>query len=352
MRKRCPSSASLTAIRPPSPRAKRFFVGKKLKVEAMLVAIPPAPNACAASSITGRPKPLRSGAGRPKRCTGMIVLVWPESLRSTSAGSRFSVAGSMSAKTGVAPRRAIASAVALNVNAGQITSSPGPTPSASSTRTSASVPLAQLTVSCVPSSSAASRSKASTSGPKMNRPVSSVRANASCSFGISGAYCALTSTWGIDMAGSHRSRAAPAQCPQGDRREDREHDGDLDEAEVVVQRVPVPPERPAGAREHEAPDRVADQREHVVAGKRALENTGRDRHEGAGHGRDTTDEHGPRVPALEPSLGALELLRRQVEPPATALEERTAAALADPPADVGADLVADDAREHDREVRG
>ena len=34
----------------------------------------------------------------------------------------------MSAKTGVAPRRAIASAVAKNVNAGQITSSPGADP--------------------------------------------------------------------------------------------------------------------------------------------------------------------------------------------------------------------------------
>jgi hypothetical protein len=39
----------LTAIRPPSPRPNRFFVGKKLKVEAMLVAIPGDPNACAAS---------------------------------------------------------------------------------------------------------------------------------------------------------------------------------------------------------------------------------------------------------------------------------------------------------------
>jgi len=46
---RSASSASLTATRPPSPSAKRFFVGKKLKVDAMLVAIPPAPNACAAS---------------------------------------------------------------------------------------------------------------------------------------------------------------------------------------------------------------------------------------------------------------------------------------------------------------
>ena len=50
------ASASLTAIRPPSPSAKRFFDGKKLNVETTLVAIPCEPNACAASSISGRPK--------------------------------------------------------------------------------------------------------------------------------------------------------------------------------------------------------------------------------------------------------------------------------------------------------
>ena len=71
---------------------------------------------------------------------------------------------------------------------------------ASSTSTSASVPFAQLTVSSTPSCAAASRSNASTSGPKMNFPESSVRANASFSSGISGAYCALTSTWGIAIS--------------------------------------------------------------------------------------------------------------------------------------------------------
>ena len=114
MRSRSASSASLTAIRPPSPSANRFLVGKKLNVEAMLVAIPVAPKACAASSITGRPKRRSSstGAGRPNRCTGMSAFVRGVILRSTSAGSMLSVTGSMSAKTGVAPTRAIASAVA------------------------------------------------------------------------------------------------------------------------------------------------------------------------------------------------------------------------------------------------
>ena len=107
------------------------------------------------------------------------------------------MAGSMSAKTGVAPRRAIASAVAKNVNAGQITSSPAPIPSASSASTSASVPFATPIVCSTPRYSAASRSNPSTSGPKMKRPLSSARANASFSSGMNGAYCALTSTSGI-----------------------------------------------------------------------------------------------------------------------------------------------------------
>ena len=42
----------------------------------------------------------------------MIAFVRGVTLRATSAGSRLSVSGSMSAKTGVAPSRAIASAVA------------------------------------------------------------------------------------------------------------------------------------------------------------------------------------------------------------------------------------------------
>ena len=76
--------------------------------------MPAAPNACAASSISGSPSAASSasGAGRPNRCTGMIAFVRGVIRAATSSGSRFSVTGSMSAKTGVAPTRAIASAVA------------------------------------------------------------------------------------------------------------------------------------------------------------------------------------------------------------------------------------------------
>ena len=61
------SSASLTATSPPSPRPNRFFVGKKLNVEAMLVAMPREPNACAASSTIGRPNRRSSPSGRAGR---------------------------------------------------------------------------------------------------------------------------------------------------------------------------------------------------------------------------------------------------------------------------------------------
>ena len=85
------------------------------------------PKACAASSTIGRPNAASSssGAGRPNRCTGMIAFVRAVSLPLDVGRVEVQRPGSMSAKTGVAPTRAIASAVAKNVNAGQITSSPG-----------------------------------------------------------------------------------------------------------------------------------------------------------------------------------------------------------------------------------
>ena len=58
-----------------------------------------------------------------------------------AAGSSVSVSRSTSASTGTAPVCTIASIVAKNVCAGAITSSPGPTPHASSAANSASVPF-------------------------------------------------------------------------------------------------------------------------------------------------------------------------------------------------------------------
>src|SRR5579884_4013371 len=129
-------------------------------------------------------------------------------------------------------------------------------PSASSTSTSASVPLAQLTVSGTPSSSAHSRSNASTSGPKMNRPDSMVRAKASFSSSASGAYCARTSTCGIGMARAHRRRPPAADGQVRDEQHDQHDDRDLDVGEVVVELRVAGAEPPADPGEHEAPDRV------------------------------------------------------------------------------------------------
>ncbi len=67
-------------------------------------------------------------AGRPTWWTGMIALVRGVIARSAATGSRLQVAGSMSAKTGVAPHCQTALAVAMKLSDGTITSSPGPTP--------------------------------------------------------------------------------------------------------------------------------------------------------------------------------------------------------------------------------
>ena len=54
----------------------------------------------------------RTSSGRPNRWTGTIARVRSVTFAAASSRSRLSVAGSMSAKTGVAPRRTIDSAVA------------------------------------------------------------------------------------------------------------------------------------------------------------------------------------------------------------------------------------------------
>ena len=85
-----------------------------------------------------------------------------------SAGSRLSVAGSTSAKTGMPPASTTASAVAKKVKAGTITSSPAFTPSARRARTSASVPFATPTHPAAPKNSANALSNSRTSGPCTN----------------------------------------------------------------------------------------------------------------------------------------------------------------------------------------
>jgi len=63
-----------------------------------------------------------------------------EMAASIAVGSMLKVASSMSTKTGVAPTRAMLSAVAKKLNGVVTTSSPAPMPSARSAITNASVP--------------------------------------------------------------------------------------------------------------------------------------------------------------------------------------------------------------------
>src|SRR5579862_3221855 len=280
----------------------------------------------------------------------MIAFVLDVIRRSTSAGSMLSDCGSMSANTGTAPRRATASAVAKNVNEGQITSSPSPMPSASSAITIASVPFATPTVCSTPRYAAASRSKPSTSGPKMKRPDSRVRANASLSSGISGAYCALTSTWGIGGTASHGNRAATAQYQIRRQQHDSRNEHVLDVVHVVPCRVPARPDRPADPAEAGAEGGDADDGKRNEAPELQLEEARRDRDERPDQRRREAERHRDRAEACEPAFGALDPRRRDVQIATVSLEQRTPAVEADRPAGNGADAVAGDAGDHEREV--
>ena len=82
----------------------------------------------------------RSG-DNPYNATGMTALLREEMQLSTLLGSRLKVRGSMSAKTGIAPACSTANEVLDIVRGGTITSSPEPTPAATSAECSVAVPL-------------------------------------------------------------------------------------------------------------------------------------------------------------------------------------------------------------------
>ena len=122
-RTRSARSALPETTMPASPKAGKFLVGKNENVARspkLPAPRPPsvAPKACAASSITARPwRPATSrrpgmSAGPPKTCTATMARLRSVTAASTDCGSRLNVARSMSANTGIAPTRAMASAVA------------------------------------------------------------------------------------------------------------------------------------------------------------------------------------------------------------------------------------------------
>ena len=88
----------------------------------------------------------------------MMPTVFGPTAAATPRGSRHQVLGSTSTNTGVALQNRTALAVATNVVAGTITSSPLPTPSVARARWRAVVPFEQATACRVPQAAANSRS--------------------------------------------------------------------------------------------------------------------------------------------------------------------------------------------------
>src|SRR6266540_813677 len=231
-----------------------------------------------------------------------------------------------------------------------MTSSPEPMPSASSTRTRASVPLATPTVSGTSRYAAASRSNAATFGPRMNSPLTSTPSIASRRRGKSGSYCAFTSTSGIGRTAS-KSRRPPSPNDHIDHdRHNSRNRRVVDEPEVPVEGLVAPAGAPTHARERKTPDRRADQRQHGVAPEGHPEDAGRNGDERAHHGRHPPQEHGKLVPAVEPALGALQLVAAEVQPPPALLQQGPAAVEADRPAADGAHQVAERAGERHHHI--
>ena len=121
---------------------------------------------------------------------------------STRFGSMLYVSGSMSTKTGLAPISDIGPAVAINVWAVVMTSSPGPTPTASSARCNAAVPEPTPTAPFAPTLAANACSKPATSLPRMKLVLSTTRCMAASISGLMAVYCALRSTKGISITQS------------------------------------------------------------------------------------------------------------------------------------------------------
>src|SRR5271156_2719528 len=129
-----------------------------------------------------------------RRFSGRLV----RSRWATSVASIFSVPGSTSTNTGVAPARTIALAEAKKLNAVVMTESPGFTPAATSASQRASVPDAQPTAYCAPVRAAISRSSASTSGPRIKCCESHTRAIAASTSSRLASYWQRKSSSGTD----------------------------------------------------------------------------------------------------------------------------------------------------------
>src|SRR4029453_9123417 len=124
----------------------------------------------------------------------------------------------------------------------------------------------------------------------MNRPDSSTSPRRSFSSGISGAYCALTSTSGIIGAGRSPKEMAVDQPAR--EQTDRGNDSVVNKTEILVYAPVSGSDTPADACPGEAPDRGADQREQRVPAEGRAKDTGGDRDERAYDRRHAADEDG------------------------------------------------------------
>src|SRR6476660_2328955 len=165
----------------------------------------------------------------------------------------------------------------------------------------------------------------------MNRPDSSTSPRRSFNAGIRGAYCALTSTSGILGTGALPEDVAVQEPGRGEA--DRDDDSVVHPTEILVYPSVAGSDTPAEAGEGEGPDRRAGEREDRVAAEGRAEDAGGDGDERADQRSHPPEEDGRVAPALEPLLGTGEVLWRQVEPAAAALDQRPPAVRTDPPAD-------------------
>src|SRR5690242_1535277 len=185
----------------------------------------------------------------------------------------------------------------------------------------------------------------------MNSAESTTSRTRSRSSGISGAYCALTSTSGIRGTATESRGARHAGNQRDDENDDDPDNEIVHVAEITVDMLVPGPQAPACAGKGERPDRGADQGPEDVTPERHLENARRDRDERAHHGRDAADEHGKVVPPLEPPLRAGKPIRPEMEEPAVPLEQRPTSVAADRPPQDPADEVAEGSRERHHDIR-
>src|SRR5260221_10997884 len=106
----------------------------------------------------------------------------------------------------------------------------------------------------------------------MKRPDSSTSPRRSFNSGISGAYCALTSTSGVVGTGPQPGRASAEEQPRRGHHDHGDHSV-VNPTEFFVYPPVTGSDTPAGAREGEAPDRRSDQGQARVTRQRRGEAT-------------------------------------------------------------------------------